>query len=124
LRLERIDIVHYRWIGAPGHGGFDEGIDTMIALQKEGKIRHIGLSNVNAKQLEAAMAKAPIATVQNMDTAGSGGSGPLATMTHAAVDDPAGVLRACEKHGLAYLPFFPLGVGKIEHHRPRLCAIA
>src|SRR5947209_454721 len=36
LGRDCLDIVHYRWIGMPGHGTFEEGIDTMVALQREG----------------------------------------------------------------------------------------
>lgn len=125
LKVERLDIVHYRWIGIPGNEAlFDEGVDALIELKNQGKISHVALSNVNEKQLSRAIAKTPIVSVQNMYAAGTGGTGPLAKMAHCEVDDPDGVLRACEKHRIAFMPFFPLAVGKVEHARPQLVAIA
>lgn len=95
----------------------------MIDLKKEGKIRHLALSNVNAKQLAQALERTPIVAVQNLFNVG-GGAGPLAKMTHAEVEAPEAVLEACEARGIAYLPFFPLAVGALAKPQPALATAA
>ena len=123
LRRDVLDVVHFRYIGAPGTAPFMESLDAMIDLQKEGKIRHLALSNVNAKHLAQALEKTPIVAVQNMFNVG-GGTGQLAKMTHSEVQDPEEVLAACEAKGIAYLPFFPLAVGALGKPQPALAAAA
>ncbi len=71
----------------------------MAELQKEGKVRHIGLSEVVVEQLERARAVAPIATVQNRYN--------VADREH----EP--VLEYCEAHGIGFIPWFPLGSGSL-----------
>src|SRR5437868_7404876 len=69
LHLERLDVVHLRFY--PGSGvPLMESLDALVALQAEGKIRHLALSCVDAGQLEAALARAPIVAVQNAFSAG------------------------------------------------------
>ncbi len=114
LRREVLDVVHLRYIkGSPVP--FGDSLDAMIALQKEGKIRHIGLSNVGPAELEAALARTPIVSVQNVYSV-SGGGGPMAVATHSLVESPEQVLDVCTKRGIAFMPFFPLGVG--AHAKP------
>ncbi len=122
LKRERIDVVHLRFMG---HSGVPllESLDALVALQKEGKIRHLALSNVNAAQVEQALARTPIVAVQNHFNV-MGGGGALARQTHSVVDDPEAVLAVCEKHGLAFLPFFPLGVGALGKPHAALDAVA
>lgn len=122
LKRERIDVVHLRFMG---HSGVPllESLDALVALQKEGKIRHLALSNVNAKQVEQALARTPIVAVQNHFNV-MGGAGALAQQTHSVVDDPESVLAVCEQHGLAFLPFFPLGVGALGQPHAALDAVA
>ncbi len=97
LQLEQLPLVHLRWIPQPDVT-FATALDVLIAAQREGKIRHIGLSNVTVAQLEEALAKTPIATVQNVYSAGK--------------NDPAheAVLFACEQRNLPFIPFAPPGV--------------
>lgn len=122
LRLERLDVVHLR--NMPGAGvPFLESLDALIAMKKEGIIRHLALSNVNAKELEQALARTPIVAVQNMFNV-SGGRGPMARMTHSEVDDPSGVLDLCTEKGIAFLPYFPLAVGNVGEEKPVLAEIA
>src|ERR1041384_6630252 len=64
LKLEQLPVVHLRWIEQPDVT-FAEALDAMIAMQREGKIRHIALSNVNVEQLEYALTRTPIVAVQN-----------------------------------------------------------
>lgn len=123
LRRDVLDVVHFRYVGAPGTVPFMESLDAMIDLKKQGKIRHLALSNVNAKQLAQALEKTPIVAVQNMFNVG-GGTGQLAKMTHAEVEGPEEVLAACEAKGIAYLPFFPLAVGALGKPQPALAAAA
>ena len=123
LGRDVLDVVHFRYIGAPGTVPFMESLDAMIDLKKQGKIRHLALSNVNAKQLAQALEKTPIVAVQNMFNVG-GGSSELARMTHAEVEGPEEVLAACEAKGIAYLPFFPLAVGALGKPQPALAAAA
>ena len=123
LGRDVLDVVHFRYIGAPGTVPFMESLDAMIDLKKEGKIRHLALSNVNAKHITQALEKTPIVAVQNMFNVG-GGTGQLAKMTHAEVEGPEEVLALCESKGIAYLPFFPLAVGALGKPQPALAAAA
>lgn len=123
LKRDVLDVAHFRYIGAPGTVPFLESLDAMIELKKQGKIRHLALSNVNATQLAQALEKTPIVAVQNMFNVG-GGTGALAKMSHAEVESPEAVLAACEAKGIAYLPFFPLAVGALGKPQPALAAAA
>lgn len=75
----------------------EESVGGLADLRREGKIRHIGLSNVSADQLAAARRVAPIAGVQNRFSV----AGPR--------DDA--VLATCQHEGIAYLPWYPLECG-------------
>jgi aryl-alcohol dehydrogenase-like predicted oxidoreductase len=112
LRLERVDIVHFRWIPSPVP--FEESLDALIEEKKKGKIRHLALSNVSVAQIEAARARTPIVAVQNpYSVAQRNGAPPYSTAESG--DD---VLAVCEKHDLAFLPYFPLAMGKVDAHAP------
>lgn len=123
LGLQRLDVVHLRW-NPTSEVPFLESLDALIDLAKEGKIRHIALSNVSAKQVEAATERTPIVAVQNMFNVVSGGGGFLAKVTHAEVEAPEAVLALCEARGIAYLPFFPLAVGGVSKATAALSKIA
>jgi pyridoxine 4-dehydrogenase len=123
LRRETLDVVHLRYIGAPGTVPFLESLEAMIELQREGKIRHLALSNVSATQLSQALERTPIVAVQNLFNI-AGGSGPLARAVHAEVEGPEVVLSLCEARGIAYLPFFPLGAGSLGKPQPAMAAAA
>lgn len=122
LRLERLDVVHLRNMPSAGVP-FLESLDALIAMQKEGKIRHLALSNVNAREVETALERTPIVAVQNMFNV-SGGGGPMAKLTHSEVEDPEGVLELCTKKKIAFLPYFPLAVGNVAKEKPAIAAIA
>ncbi len=77
----------------------EDQIGELVALQSEGKIRHIGLSEVNADQLGAARAITAIASVQNMYN--------LTARTAESV------LEACEADAIAFIPWFPLAAGPL-----------
>lgn len=93
LRLERIDL--YQFHAPDPNVPFMESIGALADLQRAGKIRHIGISNVTLAQLEAARAMVPIVSVQNMYN-----------LRDRTSED---VLSACELHGIAFLPWYPLG---------------
>jgi aryl-alcohol dehydrogenase-like predicted oxidoreductase len=122
LRLERLDVVHLRHMPA-ARVPFMESLDALLAMQAEGKIRHLALSNVNARELAQALARTPIVAVQNMYSV-SGGGGAIARQTHSEVDDPEGVLDLCTARNIAYLPFFPLAIGNVARDKPVLATIA
>jgi pyridoxine 4-dehydrogenase len=117
LKLEQLPVVHLRWIDQPDVP-FGEALDAMIALQRAGKIRHLALSNVNAPQLEYALARTPIVAVQNLFNVGGGG-GPIPVAAR-----PEAVLAACEARGIAFLPFFPLAIGALTAGSGALAAAA
>jgi aryl-alcohol dehydrogenase-like predicted oxidoreductase len=123
LRLERLDVVHLRFIPIAGVP-FPEALDAILALQREGKIRHVALSNVGVKEIEAALGRTPIVAVQNAYSAAGGGHGRMVKLTHAEVEDPEGVLRLCEERKIAYLPFFPLAVGGVGAEQPAIASVA
>jgi aryl-alcohol dehydrogenase-like predicted oxidoreductase len=74
-------------------------LGTLMELRREGKIRHIGLDTVSVAQLEQALALAPVVSVQNR----------FNLLDRESED----VLKACEAHGLAFLPWFPLANGAL-----------
>jgi aryl-alcohol dehydrogenase-like predicted oxidoreductase len=122
LRLERLAIVHLRHMPDAGVP-FMESLDALLAMQGEGKIGHLALSNVGAREIEQALARTPIVAVQNMFSV-SGGGGAIAKLTHSEVEDPEGVLDLCTRKKIAYLPFFPLAVGNVGRGKPVLARIA
>ena len=121
LRRDVLDVVHLRYI--PTDVPFLESLDALIALVREGKIRHLALSNVSPAFIEQALSRTPIVAVQNLYNVG-GGAGTLARMTGAEVDSPDAVLALCEARGIAFLPFFPLGSGALGRPHPALDAVA
>jgi aryl-alcohol dehydrogenase-like predicted oxidoreductase len=122
LHLERIDVVHLRYFAGAGVPLL-ESLDALIALQAEGKIRHLALSCVDAGQLETALARTPIVAVQNLFSV-AGGGGMMARYTHSEIDDAEAVIDLCAARGIAYLPFFPLAAGKIGEQKAALAKIA
>lgn len=104
LRLEQISLVHFRAIGA-NDVPFRESMDAMFELQREGKILHVGVSNVNEAELRIAMDMGPIATVENMF-----GHGQRTTIKapYGETRGGAEVLPVCESSNLPMIPFFSL----------------
>lgn len=96
LRLERIDL--YQLHAPDPRVPFADSVGALADLQRAGKIRHVGLSNVSVKQLEAARRIVPIVSVQNRYN----------------IEDRSSedVLQACERLGIAFLPWYPLGAGQ------------
>jgi pyridoxine 4-dehydrogenase len=125
LRLDRIDVVHLRWIDHT-EVPFKEALDAMIGLQKEGKIRHLALSNVTLEQLLEAMARTPIVGVSNLYNVAAGEK-RLGQLPHASIKDQEQIVDLCAEKKLAFLPFFPLaipGPPGTKRDAPALAAVA
>jgi pyridoxine 4-dehydrogenase len=104
LKLEQITLVHYRMMH--GHGApFKEGMDAMFQMQKEGKIAHVGVSNVSREELETAMSMGNIATVENMYGHAQRTS---FEMQYGKTQGGEEVLDICEKNGIPLVPYFSL----------------
>jgi pyridoxine 4-dehydrogenase len=104
LRQEQVQLVHLRLMG---HGDVPlaEQLGAMFEMQKEGKIQHVGLSNVSRAELEEGLAMGEIATVENMY-----GYAQRTTLRDAHGETQGGeeVLALCEQHGIPLVPFFSL----------------
>lgn len=118
LRLDRIDVCHLRVVAGSGVP-LAESLDAMIALQREGKIRHLALSNVTLAELEAARARTQIVAVQNLFHVGGGAE--EARLAYSVTDEA--ILDRCTELGVAYLPYFPLAMGKLGRS-PALATLA
>jgi pyridoxine 4-dehydrogenase len=104
LKLEQIQLVHFRII--PGTDiPLKESMDAMFDMQKEGKIRHVGISNVNREELETVMKMGQIASVENMY-----GHAQRTTITTGHMRDRGGeeVLDICEENNIPLVPYFSL----------------
>ena len=105
LKLEQISLVHFRVI-AGSSVPFKESLDAMFELQKEGKILHVGVSNVSPDELQTAMTMGQIATVENMYGHAQRHSIQLA---HGGVTRGGEeVLELCEKNDIPLIPYFSL----------------
>jgi pyridoxine 4-dehydrogenase len=107
LKLEQIDL--YQLHAPDPKVPFEDQVGALAGFQREGKVRHVGLSNVTVKQLEQARKIVPIASVQNRYNLGDRSSEE--------------VLKACERLGIAFLPWFPLGDGA-SLRSPKVKALA
>ncbi len=108
LRLDHIDL--YQFHRPDPKVSFEESVGTFAAMRKEGKIRHVGLSNVTTDQLATAQTIVPIASVQNRYN-----------LTDREHED---VLNACEQRGIAFIPWYPLATGELAKPGGRLDEIA
>jgi pyridoxine 4-dehydrogenase len=105
LKLDQITLVHFRII-AGGDVPFKESMDAMFEMQKEGKILHVGVSNVSPDELQTSMTMGNIATVENMY-----GHGQRASLKLAYGGETRGgeeVLAICEKNKIPLVPYFSL----------------
>lgn len=97
LQVDRIDL--YQLHSPDRTVPYAESVGALKELQDEGKIRHIGVSNVSVEQLAEARSIVDVVSVQNRFN-----------LTDRASQD---VLEACERDGLAFLPWFPLAAGNL-----------
>ncbi|MEU7918690.1 aldo/keto reductase family oxidoreductase [Micromonospora zamorensis] len=97
LGLDVLDLVNLRLGDAAGPqpGSVAEAFETLVGLQQQGLIRHLGVSNATPEQVAEAQAIAPIVSVQNMYN-----------LAHRQDDE---LIDALAEQGIAYVPFFPLG---------------
>jgi aryl-alcohol dehydrogenase-like predicted oxidoreductase len=104
LKLEQISLVHFR---AMAHSAvpFKESMDAMFELQKEGKILHVGVSNVTRQELQTAISMGEIATVENMY-----GHAQRTTLIQGHMESNGGeeVFDICEQNGIPLVPYFSL----------------
>jgi aryl-alcohol dehydrogenase-like predicted oxidoreductase len=108
LRLERIDLYQLHRIDPKVPA--DDQLGTLKALQAQGKIRHIGLSEVSVKQIQHAKTIVPIVSVQNRYSVTDRGS-----------ED---VLKFCEQEKMAFIPWFPLAAGELSGGKSALRQLA
>jgi pyridoxine 4-dehydrogenase len=97
LRLERIDLLQLHTLDPAVP--IEESVGAMVALQAEGKVRMIGVSNVGVEELERARAVGEIVSVQNR--------------YNLSDQESEDVLAVCERAGIAFLPWFPIGAGAL-----------
>jgi aryl-alcohol dehydrogenase-like predicted oxidoreductase len=97
LGLERIDLwqLHRIDVKVPR----EEQFGLMADLIREGKVRHVGLSEVSVEEIEAARKQVPIVSVQNLYNVGNRKS--------------EAVLEYCEQQGIGFIPWFPLNTGNL-----------
>jgi pyridoxine 4-dehydrogenase len=97
LGVERVDLLQLHRVDP--HFSIDEQVGVLADMKSEGKIRHIGLSEVDVDQLNAAQRITPIASVQNL--------------YNLANRDAEAVLDEAENQGIAFIPWFPLAAGPL-----------
>src|SRR6202162_2114837 len=108
LRLERIDLLQLHRIDPKVP--MEDQIGALADLQRQGKIRNIGLSEVSVKQIEAVRRIAPIVSVQNR---------------YNLVDRHSeDVLEHCTRENLGFIPWFPLATGELAKHNGPLTRAA
>jgi aryl-alcohol dehydrogenase-like predicted oxidoreductase len=108
LKLERIDL--YQLHTVDPKVPIEDSVAALAELQDEGKIRHIGLSNVLVEQIERAHQIAAIVSVQNH----------YSVVDRASEDE----LRFCEDAEIAFLAYFPLAIGELAESGTALAEIA
>ena len=97
LKLDAIDL--YQLHTPDPNVPFAESIGALAELRDEGKIRHVGLSNVGVGHVEQAQEIVPIVSVQNRYSV--------------TARDSEDVLKECEDRGLGFIPWFPLDAGRV-----------
>jgi len=97
LKLDRIDLYQLHRIDP--RTPLEESLGALRRMQEQGKIRHIGLSEVTPSEIEDAQKIVPVVSVQNRYS--------LADRRHEQT------LAWCEEHGIAFLPWYPMAAGKL-----------
>jgi pyridoxine 4-dehydrogenase len=95
LKVDRIDL--YQLHTVDPQVPLEESVGALAELRDEGKIRHVGLSNVGRRHIDEAQQIVPIVSVQNRYSL--------------TAQDSEEVLKKCEHDGLAFIPWFPLDAG-------------
>jgi aryl-alcohol dehydrogenase-like predicted oxidoreductase len=97
LKLDRIDL--YQLHRPDRRVPFENSVLALAELREEGKIRHVGLSNVGVEEISLALDIVPIVSVQNRYNLNDRSS--------------EAVIEACEREGIAFIPWYPLATGKL-----------
>jgi pyridoxine 4-dehydrogenase len=108
LKVDTIDV--YQLHRPDTRVPFEDSVWALAELREEGKIRHVGLSNVGVRELVMALDIVPIVSVQNRYN--------LADRSSEAV------IETCEREGIAFIPWFPLATGKLARPGGALDEIA
>ncbi len=102
LRVERIDLFQLHWVDP--NTPIEVSIEALAKAQAAGKIRHIGVSNVNVEELRAAQSVAPIASVQNR--------------YNIVERDQDAMIDLTAAEGIAFIPYGPLGAHPMQKGSP------
>lgn len=108
LKVERIDLWQLHRIDPKTP--VEESLGEIVKLQQEGKIRHVGLSEVKPHEIDQARKVVKIVSVQNKYNIGD--------------REHEDTLEYCEKNGLAFIPWFPVAAGKLAQPGGKLDAAA
>ncbi|MGH2962083.1 MAG: aldo/keto reductase, partial [Solirubrobacterales bacterium] len=100
LRVDRIDL--YQLHTVDPQVPLAESVGAIADLRAEGKVRHVGLSNVDADQLERAREIVPVASVQNR---------------YSVAERDGAIVELCERERLGFIPYYPLAAGWVIEHR-------
>ncbi len=109
LRLEQLPLVHFRYIEQSGIPLADS-LGVMAQLQQEGKIRHVGVSNLTLEQIQEAEKIVRVASVQN-----------LYNLVDRRDED---IVDYCTEHNIPFMPYFPLAIGKLGQEVGALTTLA
>jgi aryl-alcohol dehydrogenase-like predicted oxidoreductase len=108
LGLDRLELFQLHRIDPKV--ALEDQLGELVSLQKEGKIRHIGLSEVAVDEVDRARRLAPVTTVQN-----------LYNLVNRKSED---VLEYCEANAIGFIPWFPLATGELARPGSRLSRMA
>lgn len=108
LKLDRIDL--YQFHTPDPRVTIEDSMGALAELRNAGKVRHVGVSNFSVEQIERARPIVPIVSVQNHYNIAYRASEP--------------VLKYCERQGLGFIPFFPLGDGRLSRRNDFLRKVA
>ncbi|MFI5194410.1 MAG: aldo/keto reductase [Chitinophagales bacterium] len=109
LKRDHLSLVHFRVM--PGNTHFETSMETMFGLRQEGKILHVGVSNVSRSELQTALKMGPVATVENMY-----GHTQRTTLKMAYGESRGGeeILDLCELHEIPLIPYWSIFTSKTD----------
>jgi aryl-alcohol dehydrogenase-like predicted oxidoreductase len=116
LRLDRIDI--YQFHRPDPRVPFEDSVGELAKMRQEGKIRHVGLSNVTLDQLVRAQKIVPIVTVQNHYNLA------MRQSEHMTVAESEAMIDLCARQGIGFIPWSPLAFGELARSGGALDQIA
>jgi len=98
LSVDAIDLYQIHWPPDPDSAALEEGWSTLADLKREGKVRWIGVSNFNVRQLQRAQAIAPVTSLQ-----------PRYSLVHSEIEDE--ILPYCLSEGIGVIVYSPMASG-------------